>query len=87
MKKIAATILALLIGTPAIAAETAEAIKRVDLNTATFEQLKTTLGVDDAEAQRIIEGRPYAKKEDLKEKKVMTADDYEKLKKLIESVC
>lgn len=86
MKRLAATVLALIIGVPAFAEDMAR-VQRVDINKASEEQLKATLGVDDLEAQKIIEGRPYYKKEDLKEKKVLTADDYEKLKKLIESVC
>jgi len=86
MKRIAATVLALIIGGPAFAAETTK-VQRIDINTATEEQIKATLGVDDVEARRIVEGRPYYKKDDLREKNVLSADDFEKLKKLIESVC
>lgn len=88
MKKLTAKVLApaiaLLLGTPAFAADPTG---RVDINTATAEELKTTLGVDDAEAQRIIDARPYYKKEELKTRQVMTADEFEKLQKLVESVC
>lgn len=91
MKKLTAMlvapVLALLLGPSARADETAQANGRVDVNTASRAQLKATLGVDDAEADRIIEARPYYKKDDLKEKGVMSASEFEKLQRLIESVC
>lgn len=92
MKKITATVLAhalaLVIGTPAFAAEVAPAkAPRVDINTATEDQLKATLGVGDEDARRIVAARPYQKKDDLKTKEVVAADTFEKIKKLIDSVC
>ena len=79
---------ALFLGTPALAEDPVPTqAERVDINTASEEQLKTTLGIDAEEAQKIIDARPYYKKDELKTKKVMSADDFEKLQKLIESVC
>lgn len=91
MKKLTAMVLApvvaLLLGSPALADDAAPANGRVDVNTASAEQLKATLGVDDAEAQKIIEARPYYKKDDLKTRHVLSASEFEKLQKLIESIC
>jgi DNA uptake protein ComE-like DNA-binding protein len=92
MKKFTATVLApviaLLLGTPAFAADTTAAkAQRIDINTATEEQLKASLGVGDEVARKIVAARPYYKKDDLKTKDVVPADEFEKLKKLIESIC
>lgn len=52
----------------------------IDINTATEDQLKSIAGVGDAYSKKIIAGRPYAKKDQLKSKKVIPADLYEKIK-------
>ncbi len=84
---ILAPVIALFAGAPALADDAASVTGRVDINTASKEQLKGTLGVDDAEANRIIEARPYYRKDDLKAKGVLSAGEFEKLQRLIESVC
>jgi DNA uptake protein ComE-like DNA-binding protein len=61
--------------------------KRIDINTATEAQLKTIQGVGDEEAKRIVAGRPYYNKAELKTKKIINTDLYEKMKKLISAVC
>jgi len=52
----------------------------IDLNTATKEQLMTLTGVGEATAQQIIKNRPYAKKDQLKSKKILTDQGYDKIK-------
>ncbi|MCX5826595.1 MAG: helix-hairpin-helix domain-containing protein [Deltaproteobacteria bacterium] len=52
----------------------------IDLNTATKEQLMTLTGVGEVTAQQIIKNRPYAKKDQLKSKKILTDQGYDKIK-------
>ncbi|HEX6727306.1 MAG TPA: helix-hairpin-helix domain-containing protein, partial [Nitrospira sp.] len=52
----------------------------IDINSATADQLKTLKGVGDAIAEKIITGRPYAKKDELVQKKIMPRAAYEQIK-------
>ncbi len=52
----------------------------IDINTATKEQLTSIHGIGDVYAQKIIDGRPYAKKDQLKSKNIVPANVYEKIK-------
>ncbi|MGV8059504.1 MAG: ComEA family DNA-binding protein [Smithellaceae bacterium] len=55
----------------------------VDLNTATIDQLKAIPGIGDTYAKKVIDGRPYAKKDQLKSKKILPDAIYEKIKDMI----
>lgn len=62
------------------AAKTAE---KLDINTATKDQLKELPGIGDAYSQKIIEGRPYRTKLDLVHKKIVPQATYDKVKDMI----
>lgn len=60
--------------------ESAAKGKLVDLNSATNAELKAVPGIGDAFAAKIIAGRPYANKAQLKSRKVIPGTVYEQVK-------
>jgi DNA uptake protein ComE-like DNA-binding protein len=58
-------------------------VKLVDINSASRAELKTLPGIGDAEADRIIKGRPYLSKAELVTRNVMPEGVYVSLKKQI----
>jgi len=55
----------------------------LDINSASADELKTLPGVGDAYAKKIVENRPYAKKDQLVSKKVIPEKTYQGIKNLI----
>lgn len=53
--------------------------KRVDLNTATRDQLLTLPDLTGAEADRIVEGRPYNDSNDLITRRIVPKAEYDKI--------
>jgi DNA uptake protein ComE-like DNA-binding protein len=57
--------------------------KLIDINSASASQLKSLPGIGDAYAQKIIGGRPYVNKSQLKSNNIIPANVYDKIAGLI----
>jgi len=55
----------------------------VDINTASADELKALPGVGDTYSKKIVDGRPYAKKDQLVSRKILPQKTYDGIKGMI----
>jgi competence protein ComEA len=53
---------------------------KIDLNSASKEELDALPGIGEANAQKIIDGRPYKSKSDLQSRGILSSSTYDKIK-------
>jgi competence protein ComEA len=71
-------------GNPATASKTAKSsTDKLDINTASKEQLEALPGIGGTYSQKIIDGRPYKAKNELVSKKIIPQATYDKIKDMI----
>jgi|ERR1700741_2827872 competence protein ComEA len=55
-------------------------VKPLDINSGPIDQLKLLPGIDAVYAQKIVDGRPYQKKDELVSRKIIPEATYKKIK-------
>lgn len=68
---------------PAAAAPAAKVVAKLDINSASKDDLEKLPGIGPATSQKIIAGRPYRAKNELVSKKIVSKSEYEKIKEQI----
>ena len=58
----------------------------LDINSASKDELKSLPGIGEAFAKRIIDGRPYERKTDLKRRNILPPSTYEAIKERVTAV-
>jgi competence protein ComEA len=67
-------------GTGSSVVHAAEQADLLDINTATDEQLKALPGIGEAYSEKFIKGRPYQRRDELVQKKILPRATYEQIK-------
>lgn len=65
---------------PTAAQKAPAAAEKLDLNTATEQELSELPGIGEVRSKAIIKGRPYKGKDELVERKILTQSVYNKIK-------
>jgi DNA uptake protein ComE-like DNA-binding protein len=65
---------------PTVSEKIAADASKLDINSATPEQLKALPGIGDAYAKRIVDGRPYTAKNQLTTRGILPQATYDKIK-------
>ena len=65
---------------PMAAQKAPAAAEKLDLNTATEQELSELPGIGEVRSKAIIKGRPYKGKDELVERKILTQSVYNKIK-------